>query len=64
MSDDPERDERVDEEMASADQANGEGAAGDDGGDPQRSEDPDPEAPGAYIDDEHASTVAEPNEPA
>ena len=64
MSDDPERDERVDEEMASADRANGEGPAGDDGGGPQGSEEPDRDAPGAYIDDEHASTVAEPNEPA
>ena len=64
MSNDPERHKRVDEDMASADRANGEGAAGDDGGDPQRSEEPDREAPGAYTDDEHASTVPEPNEPA
>ena len=64
MSNDPERDKRVDEEMASADRANGERPPSDDGAHPQRSEDSDPEAPGAYVDDEDASTVAEPNEPA
>jgi hypothetical protein len=64
MSNDPERDERVDEEMARADRANGERPPTDDGGHPQRSEDPDRDAHGAYVDDEDASTVAEPNEPA
>jgi hypothetical protein len=68
MSNDPEgqseRDKRVDEEMASADRANGERPPSDDEGDPQRAEDSDPEAPGAYVDEEHASTVPEPNEPA
>jgi hypothetical protein len=63
MSNDRERDERVDDEMARADRANGERPASDDGG-PQRCEDLDRDAPGAYVDDEDASTVAEPNEPA
>ena len=59
-----ERDQRVDEEMASADRANGERPLSDERSHPQRSDGSDPQAPGAYVNDEHASTVPEPNEPA
>jgi hypothetical protein len=68
MSDDPERqgerDQRVDEEMASADRANGERPLSDEHARRQRSDGSDPEAPGAYVNDEEASIVPEPNEPA
>ena len=59
-----EREKWVDEEMASADRADGERPRSDECGQPQRSEESDPEAPGAYVNDEHASIVPEPNEPA
>ncbi len=74
MSNDPEGqadDAQVDEEMARADRTNGEGttqgepepALRSDGSDPG-APDSDPEAPGSYVDDRKASSVAEPNEPA
>jgi hypothetical protein len=58
------RDEQIDEEMARADVANGERPPHDEHVPPQRAHRTDPEAPGAYLDDEDASDVAEPNEPA
>ena len=58
------RERQVDEEMAKADRANGERPVQDEDGSAQRPDGSDPEAPGAYVDDEHASRVAEPNEPA
>ena len=68
MNNDPERqgarDKQVDAEMAKADRANGERPTQDEHGPPQRADGSDPEAPGAYADDEDASSVAEPNEPA
>ena len=68
MGSDPERqgkrDDQVDEEMASADRTNGERPANDEHGPPQRSDGSDPEAPGAYVNDNDASRVPEPNEPA
>jgi len=64
MSDDDGRqandDDRVDEEMARADRANGERPPADE----DRQRGADPEAPGTYVDDEDAPEVAEPNEPA
>ena len=67
MSNDPEGqagDKQVDEEMARADRTNGERPTHDEHGSAQRSDRLDPEAPGAYVDDGDASSVAEPNEPA
>jgi hypothetical protein len=69
MSDDAERDrgrgDEIDEEMARADRTNGEGSPGPDRQDRRaRSAGSDPDAPGAYVDDEDATDVAEPNEPA
>jgi hypothetical protein len=67
MSNDPEgqtEDEQVDEEMARADRANGERPVQAEHGSEERSGRSDPEAPGAYVDDSNASSVAEPNEPA
>jgi hypothetical protein len=58
------RDLKVDEEMARADRTNGERPPHDELGTQQRADRSDPEAPGAYLDDEDASDVAEPNEPA
>jgi hypothetical protein len=58
------RDKKVDEEMARADRTNGERPPHDEHGPPQRTDRSDREAPGAYVDDEDASDVAEPNEPA
>ncbi len=68
MGSDPERqgerDNQVDEEMASADRTNGERPADDEHEPPKHSDGLDPEAPGAYVNDEDASSVPEPNEPA
>ena len=67
MSNDPKGqtdDEQVDEEMARADRVNGERPTPDEHGSADRSGRSDPEAPGAYVDDPNASSVAEPNEPA
>ena len=68
MSNDPERqgsrERQVDEEMAKADRTDGERPVQDEDGSAQRPDGSDPEAPGAYVDDEHTFSVAEPNEPA
>ena len=67
MGNDPEGqagDKQVDEEMARADRTNGERPTQDEHGPEQRSDGSDSEAPGAYVDDGDASSVAEPNEPA
>ena len=72
MSNEPEGqagEEQVDEEMARADRTNGERttpvepAPRSDGSDAEAPR-PDPDAPGVYVDDSEASSVAEPNEPA
>jgi hypothetical protein len=64
MSDDAERDEQVDEEMAKADQTNGERPPTDEHRPSQRPDGSDPDAPGGYVDDDDSAAVAEPNEPA
>ena len=67
MSNDPEGEaggKQVDEDMARADRTNGERPTHDEHGSAQRSDRSDPEAPGAYVDDGDASSIAEPNGPA
>jgi hypothetical protein len=62
MSDNAERENEIDEEMARADRANGENRPRPDAH--ERGGKADPEAPGAYVDEEDAASVPEPNEPA